>query len=344
MRIVTTVLVILFALGFFCASARAADMTGERKNAPVVTADAVWNTDKQTVLAAKQRCADAGGRELEECFADAMLDFGASPEAVAFTRWFGGGAFVRRFRETGRIDVARILYPFRANETHGILLVNGEPPVVDVDDIALLPKEAMEQDRTYAAIRKGYPRVTLWPGDRSFGQALLVEALPGGGQGFVVPYALRNFCHACEVLGSVFFSFDFDKGGKLAGIRFLRVELPQKKPPRNEARKESEQISFVVMAEEGKEFTVKLNSNRTTGYQWRPMGPLEERVVKPVKCEYIPFEGALPGGGGEEIWTFLAVGKGSTEITMEYVRPWEKTHFPVKTARIKVSVRPVSTR
>ena len=52
----------------------------------------------------------------------------------------------------------------------------------------------------------------------------------------------------------------------------------------------------------------------------------------------MPFEGGLVGGGGEEIWTFLAVNRGDTEITMEYVRPWEKTHHPVKTATIKVSV------
>ncbi len=344
MRVVITVSVILFVIGFFRAAAMPADQTVEKRTVRVVTTDTVWNTDKQTVQAAKQRCADTGGRELEECFADAMQGFGASPEAAAFTRSFGGGAFVRKFRETGRVDIAHVVYPFRANEIMGILLVNGEPPIVDVDDIALLPKEAMEQDKTYAAIRKGYPRVTLWPGDRSLKQSLLVEALPAGGQAFVVPYTLRNFCHACEVLGTAFFSFDFDKGGKLSGIRFLRVELPQKKPPKNEARKESEQISFVVMAEEGKEFTVRLNSNRTTGYQWRPVVPLEERIVKPVRCEYVPFEGALLGGGGEEIWTFLAAGRGSTEIKMEYVRPWEKTHSPVKTATIKVSVRPASTR
>ena len=187
MRVVATVSVMLFVLGFFCAAAMPADMTGEKRPTRVVTADTVWNADKQTVLAAKQRCADTGGRELEECFADAMLGFGASPEAAAFTRSFGGGAFVRKFRETGRVDIAHIVYPFRANENHGILLVNGEPPIVDVDDIALLPKEAMEQDRTYAAIRKSYPRVTLWPGDRSFKQSLLVEALPGGRSGFCRP-------------------------------------------------------------------------------------------------------------------------------------------------------------
>ncbi len=344
MRIVTIVSLMLFAFGFFCAAAMPADVTGEKRIARVVTADTVWNADKQAILAAKQRCVDTGGRELEECFADAMQGFGASPEAAAFTRFFAGGAFVRKFRETGRIDIAHIVYPFMANENHGILLVNGDPPIVDVDDIALLPKEAMEQDRTYAAIRKSYPRVTLWPGDRSLRQVPLIETLPGGGQAFIVPYTLRNFCHACEVLGSAFFAFDFDKGGKLVGIRFLRVELPPKKPPKNEARKESEQISFVVMAEEGKEFTVRLNSNRTTGYQWRPAGPLEERIVKLVRCEYVPFGGALLGGGGEEIWTFLAVGRGSIEITMEYVRPWEKAHSPVKTATIMVSVRPASSR
>jgi hypothetical protein len=241
MRVITTASLILFALGFFCAVAMPADMTGEKRTARVMTADTVWNTDRQTILAARQRCADTGGRELEECFADAMQSFGASPEAVAFTRSFGGGAFVRKFQETGRIDIAQIIYPFRPNENHGILLVNGEPPVVDVDDIARLPKEEMEQDRTYAAIRKNYPRVTLWPGDRSFKQVPLVETLSGGGQAFVVSYILRNFCHACEVLGSAFFSFDFDKGGKLVGIHFLRVELPPKKPPKNEARKGSKE-------------------------------------------------------------------------------------------------------
>ena len=90
-------------------------------------------------------------------------------------------------------------------------------------------------------------------------------------------YTLRDFCHACEVLGTVFYSFDFDRAGKLTGIRFLRVDLPQKK---KETRKENEQISVVVMAEEGKEFTVRLGSNRTTGYTWRPAAPPDDKVCK----------------------------------------------------------------
>jgi inhibitor of cysteine peptidase len=344
MRIAAIALAVLFAVALSSPAAPAAEGAAEKTAPRAVTADAVWNADKQAVQAAKQRCVELGGRDLEECFADAMQELGASSEAVAFTRTFEGGAFVRRFRETGRVDVAYIVYPFRISDNRGLLLVNGEPPIVDVDDIALLPKEGMEQDKTYAMIRKSYPRVTLWPGERPPKQPLSVEALPGGGQGFVIPYTLRNFCHACEILGTAFFSFDFDKSGKLTGIRFLRVELPPKKMPKNEARKVSEQISFVVMAEEGKEFTVRLSGNRTTGYQWRPAGSVDERVVRLVRCEYVPFGGPPVGGGGEEVFIFLAVGRGDTEITMEYVRPWEKNHPPAKTAAIRVSVRPASSR
>jgi predicted secreted protein len=311
-----------------------------KRTGVIVTREMVWSTDRQTVQAAKQRCSEYGGRQLEECFADAMEGLGASAEAASFARLFGGGVFVRRFREVGRVDVAYVVHPFRINEVAGILLVNGEPPIVDIDDIALLPKEAMEQDRTYIAIKKAYPKATLWPGDRSL-KYPLSESAGDSGQVFLVPYTLRNFCHSCEVLGTVFFAFDFDKEGKLMGMRFLRVEPPPKRAvSKNDSRKENEQIRFIVMAEEGKEFTVRLNSNRTTGYQWRPAESLDERVVRVVRSEYVPFDTAAVGGGGEEMWTFLATGKGDTEISMEYVRPWEKGQSEMKTATIKVSVRP----
>ncbi len=310
-----------------------------KKPGGMISKEMVWNADRQAVQTAKQRCSDTGGRQLEECFADAMEDLGASGDAVSFTRSFGSGVFLRRFREAGRVDVAYIVHPFRANEHAGVLLVNGDPPIIDVDDVALLPREVMEQDRAYAALKKSYPKVTLWPGDRSPKYPLL-ELTPDGGQTFIVPYTLRNFCHSCEVLGTVYFAFEFDKEGKLAAMRFHRLEQAPKKTPKNETRRETEQIRFIVMTEEGKEFTVRLSANRTTGFQWRPVEPLDERFVKLVRSEYVPFDTGVTGAGGEEIWTFLATGKGETEFTMEYVRPWEKAQSEVKTATIKVSVKP----
>lgn len=349
MRLPAACALTLVALAFFCfaAGSGATDSVEGKLNS--VGKEAVWNADKQQVQAARQRCVDFGSPQIEECLADAIQSLGASSEAVSFTRSFGGGAFVRRFREAGRVDVAYVLYPFRANEIHGILLVNGEPSIVDVDDIALLPKEGMEQDKVYGSIRKAFPRVTLWPGDRS-PKYPFVEPLPDGGQSFVVPYTLRNFCHACEVLGTAFFSFDFDKNGRLISSRFQRVEIPVKKttqknePPRESEQIRNEQIRFVVLAEEGREFTVRLASNATTGYRWRPAGVLDEHTVKLVRSQYVSFEGGGSGSGGEEVLTFLAVARGEAEITMEYVRPWEKSQSPVKTATIKVSVRPATQK
>jgi len=346
MRVVPAVLLIIFALAFssFAAAPPATDTAGEKKAPSAVGKETVWNPDKQTIGAVRTKCVDFGGKQLDECFADGMEDAGATAEAASFTRLFGDGTFVRRYKEYGRLGVAWVFHPFRANENHGILLVNGDPPLVDVDDIALLPKEGMEQDKTYLTIKKSFSRATMWPGDRT-AKYPLMEPLPEGGQSFVVPYTLRNFCHACEVLGTAFFSFDFDKDGRFSGMRFERIELPPKKTPaKSEIRKESEQIRFVVMAEEGKEFTVRLGSNRPTGFRWRPVGTLDEHIVKLEKSEYVPFEGGAAAAGGEEVWTFLAVGRGDTEITMEYAPPYEKSQTSVKTATIKVSVRPASTR
>jgi len=55
---------------------------------------------------------------------------------------------------------------------------------------------------------------------------------------------------------------------------------------------------------------VRLESNRTTGYQWRPAEPLDERIIRVSRSEYTPFDTSLTGAGGEESWTFYAVGKG----------------------------------
>ena len=336
--IAAPLILIAIAISWLAPFPAVSDTTGEKRAPSAITKETVWNPDKQTARAVRLRCVDFGGRQLEDCFAQGMQNSGASPKAISFTRFFGDGAYVRRFREAGRIDIAYVSRPFRLNENDGILLVNGEPPLVDVDDITLLPKERLEQDKSYGSIKKIFPRVTLWPGDRSARYPSVVS-LADGGQSFSVPYGLRNFCHACEVLGTAFFSFDFDKGGKFTGTRFQRVELLKQQPAKDGFHKEGERITFVVMAEEGKEFAVRLGSNGTTGYRWRSLGTLDESMVKFIKSEYVPFDRERAGAGGEEVWTFLAVSRGDTEITMEYDRPWEKALLPVKVATIKVSVR-----
>ena len=74
-----------------------------------------------------------------------MKKAGASPAALAFTRRTGSQAYLRALREAGNVDVALAIYPFRANENEVWLLVNGDPPLIDVDDHAPDPEAAGAQ-------------------------------------------------------------------------------------------------------------------------------------------------------------------------------------------------------
>jgi inhibitor of cysteine peptidase len=88
----------------------------------------------------------------------------------------------------------------------------------------------------------------------------------------------------------------------------------------------------------GSEFTLTLESNRTTGYQWQLAKSPDENVVQLVGNRYEVPDTRLIGAGGREVWTFKAVGKGNTEIHLKYVRPWETDVPPVKEAVFSVVV------
>ncbi len=153
------------------------------------------------------------------CLTRVMAATGASPAALAVTGLLDGEGYLQAFRDTGRVDVATVVFPLRANSNEVAYLVNGEPRLVssEIDEDAL----PLGDNARYAAIRKAHPEVFLWPvgeGPRS------VEALPGGGQGFVFSYGLVNGCHACEVLGQTVVSLDFGPDGRFLGPRLVDVE------------------------------------------------------------------------------------------------------------------------
>ncbi len=76
----------------------------------------------------------------------------------------------------------------------------------------------------------------------------------------------------------------------------------------------------------GQEFSLTMESNATTGFQWRFAEPLDESAVQFVDKKYVPKPNpqAWVGVGGNEVWTFKAVKKGEAVISLEYDRAWEK--------------------
>ncbi|MDY6892887.1 MAG: protease inhibitor I42 family protein, partial [Chloroflexota bacterium] len=71
---------------------------------------------------------------------------------------------------------------------------------------------------------------------------------------------------------------------------------------------------------------------------WRLAEDVDENVLRLANSEYSAPETTLVGAGGQEVWTFEAVGAGETTISLEYVRPWEEGVPAVDTFQLTVVV------
>ena len=194
--------------------------------------EAVWQPGTQFMQSVRQACSNAGSN-YGDCLISQMPGAGAPSETVAFSKLLekeseGQIGYLTDFRKSGRVDIAYVYYPIRANENQGCLLVNGIPRIIDVDDLKLLAEDSMKSDPSYAAMASANPDVDIFPGDRGGTAYPELEVLPQGGQRFTVSYYLLKGCHACARLGTASFAFDFDSDGKFLGTRFLRVrKLPE---------------------------------------------------------------------------------------------------------------------
>ena len=188
-----------------------------------VGAGAVWSPPAGFLGAMHKTCDALSGDAFGECFVERMRDSGASEGAVEFARRIGNQGYLRRFRADGPVGVAWAELPFRANENSVCYLVNGLPPIIDVDDLSLLSPAALERNADWATLARAYPNVAIFPADGSDPGAVVAAPRPGGGQRFEVRYTLSDGCHACARIGVLQLGFDFDGEGKYLGLTVLAV-------------------------------------------------------------------------------------------------------------------------
>jgi hypothetical protein len=222
----TILLTVLFCVGCLLLVAQKPAGSAQLSAQPLGPA-AVWNPSPRMLSAIREKC----GRDLgsvDGCFLSEMRRAGASPHAVAFARRFAnnGLAYVRAFRKAGLIDIAYIEYASRANELNGVLLVNGEPSIINVDSAKFASKENFSGNPTFAALAKEYPQISIWPGDRYHTETPSVKHLESRGQSFVVGYVLRDGCHACAQIGTASLTFTFDERGKIQRRSGRRNRFP----------------------------------------------------------------------------------------------------------------------
>jgi hypothetical protein len=216
----STLAAVVFAI--VSASAAPQDETATPPAAPIGP-DAVWIPPEGFRAATHEACDKAKAGTFGACFVSRMEKAGASPAAVAFARRTGDQGVLLEFRDAGVVDVALAEYPFRANENRLCFLVNGDPPMLDVDDISRLDREALAATPAWAALAKTYPNLAIFPG-RRFGLTFPAsQRLKSGGQRFVVDYSLRDGCHACAIAGTLRLGLEFDVNGKFAGTKIMAV-------------------------------------------------------------------------------------------------------------------------
>lgn len=148
------------------------------------------------------------------CVQDTMRAFGASESAIAFVTATDGG-YLASLEEHGRVDLALVWFPTRANDNGQHAMVNGAPPLVMAEtawDVSLTSHPA------YASLLAAYPQLTMWSSDNLFGG---VEPTADGGQRFLFNYPLVNGCHACDLVGWAQVAFDFDATGNFLSMTLL---------------------------------------------------------------------------------------------------------------------------
>jgi len=194
---------------------------------------AVWQPPPDFLAKTHAACDKSNPPNYAQCFIDQMSKLGAPAGAVDFTRMLykqsnGEVGIMTEFHKVGPVDEARVMYPLRANDNYGLLLINGDPAILNVDDLQKLDRKGMEQNSLYQTVKQRYPKTDIWPGDRSGNNWPLEKPLPEGGMQFIVGYPLLDGCHACKPTGLARFSWDFDGKGKFLGTKYVPTLPPPK--------------------------------------------------------------------------------------------------------------------
>src|SRR5271166_6311774 len=190
-----------------------------------ISSSAVWQVSPQFMAAVHAACDQASSSGQAECLTAQMTKAGAPAAAVSFTRELykqshGDFGVMTGFQDEGLVAFAWITYPLRANTNYGLLLVNGRPRIVNVEDLKLLDVKTMKQSSQFQDAKRQFSKVDVWPGDRDGKIWPNSQVGPDGGIQFTVAYPLRDGCHACANAGQVIFNWNFDARGKFLGTSF----------------------------------------------------------------------------------------------------------------------------
>ena len=92
--------------------------------------------------------------------------------------------------------------------------------------------------------------------------------------------------------------------------------------------RQKQNITKTFEMNSGDTLTLTLGSNATTGFKWTEQAQISDKaVLEQTLHEYqepsATSEQTVMGAAGKEVWVFKALKAGSSQISLDYSRPWE---------------------
>ncbi|MBF0555287.1 MAG: hypothetical protein HQK96_12150 [Nitrospirae bacterium] len=164
-------------------------------------------------------------QKASQCCIDIMESAGAPPEAVAFSRAMlqkRGDTFcyMSSFKKVSIVDIAELACPFRDEETSDMVLLNGQPAIVEINDMNNLSKINLLSEPDYLKMLGRHTEALLWP---YTGGLVEVKKLPQGAERYVFDFRLLNGCEACPLAGVMTVGYDFNAAGSFTGVKLIKL-------------------------------------------------------------------------------------------------------------------------
>lgn len=143
------------------------------------------------------------------CLLRTMQRTGAPPQAIAAARMLVNAnmpGYISAWRPLGKVALATVTYPFRANTNESTLLIGSDGAAIDVDEHSV-----GEEDRATPAWQAF---TAAHPDSVPFAPADFVgsTATADGGQSVLFSTPLKS-CHACAGDGALLIAYTIDQAG-----------------------------------------------------------------------------------------------------------------------------------
>lgn len=89
----------------------------------------------------------------------------------------------------------------------------------------------------------------------------------------------------------------------------------------------------------GEEFTIELESNPTTGYEWKMTTRPDAAILGLTTDEFVAPQSSATGAPGMHVFRFKALKAGNTNMVFQYARSWETEEPPAQTHDVSVAVQ-----